>query len=225
VSNLLSALDRFGITEALVYHASGDETHPTVGNRLLLDATRSNPRLHACVTLLPPATGEMPPPAEHIPELIGRGIKAVRMTPTVHSYTLSTAFCGDLLDELQKHSMPLFIDINLFRDWTVVDGIAGDFPDLPVVLTSFQYGMTRDAYSVFGRRENVYAELHGYEVHDGLEHLLPRFGADRFLFGSGWPEYTPGSPMTMLACARISRDEKLKIARDNLVRLLQGVTQ
>ena len=53
--------------------------------------------------------------------------------------------------------------------------------------------------------------------------LVPIIGAHRLLFGSGWPEYTPASAMTMLACARIDRQEKLKIARENLVGLLGGV--
>ena len=223
LEGLLAALDRFGITEALVYSACGDETHPSVGNRLLLDATRANPRLHACVTLLPPATREFPPPAEHIPALIEQGVRAVRLTPSAHGYTFNSQFCGELLEVLQQHRMPLCINVSLFADWVVIDAVAGDFPDLPIVLTSFSYGMTRNAYGVLARRKNIYPELHGYEVHDGFEDLVPLIGADRLLFGSGWPEFTPASAMTMLACARISRQEKLRIARENLVGLLEGV--
>jgi hypothetical protein len=223
--NLLAAMDRFGITEALVYSAHGDETHPSVGNRLLLDITRANPRLHPCLTLLPPATGEFPPPSEHIPELIEQGVRAVRLTPSAHAYDLNEAICGELLIALQQHRVPLFIDVAAFPHWDTLDALAGQYPELPIVLTSFQYGMTRNAYSVLLRRANLYAELHGYELHDGLEDLLPRIGAHRLLFGTGWPEYTPASPMTMLASARIGRPEKIAIARENLTALLAGVSR
>ena len=223
VENILAALDRFSIAEALVYHACGDETHPAVGNRLLLEQTAGEPRLHPCVTLLPPATEEFPPPEEHLPYLLQQGVRAVRMSPGSHNYRFATATCGELFEVLAEMHMPLFIDIGVFGDWAAIDDVAGDFPQLRLVLLSFSYGHTRQAYPVLRRREHIYLEIRGYELHNGLEHFIPRFGAHRLLFGSAMPEFTPASPMTMLACAEISAEDKQKIARDNLVGLLEGV--
>jgi len=221
--NILGAMDRFRIAEALVYHACGDETHPAVGNRLLLEATADEPRLHPCLTILPPATDEFPPPDRHLPQLVEQGVRAVRMSPTDHAYRFATATCAELFEQLQAMRMPLFVDMSRFSDWAAIDEVAGDFPQLRLVLVSFSYGHTRQAYPVLHRREHIYLEIHGYELHNGLEHFIPRFGAERLLFGSGIPEFTPASTMTMLACACISAADKHKIARDNLVKLLEGV--
>ncbi len=223
VENILAAMDRFHIAEALAYHACGDETHPAVGNRLLLEATADQPRLHACLTLLPPATEEFPPPAQHLPQLVQQGIRAIRISPQSHGYRLSAATCGGLLEQAQAMRMPVFMDMGKFGDWAAIDEVAGDFPQLPLVLAGFPYSATRHLYATMGRRPNLYVETHGYEIHNGFEHLIPRFGAERLLFGSGMPEFTPASPMTMLACARISAEDKHKIARGNLSRLLDGV--
>jgi len=225
VENILAALDRFSIAEALVYHASGDETHPAVGNRLLLEATADEPRLHPCLTILPPATEEFPPPQQHLPQLIEQGVRAVRMSPASHNYSFATATCGELFEVLAEMHMPLFIDIGTFADWAAIDDVAGDFPQLRLVLVSFGYGHTRQAYPVLRRREHIYLEIHTYELHNGLEHFIPRFGAGKLLFGSGMPVFTPASTMTMLACASISPADKQLIARDNLVGLLEGCNQ
>ena len=223
VEDILGAMDRFRIAEALVYHACGDETHPAVGNRLLLEATADEPRLQPCLTILPPATDEFPPPDRHLPQLVEQGVRAVRMSPTDHGYRFATATCGELFEQLQAMRMPLFVDMTRFSDWAAIDEVTGDFSQMRLVLVSFPYTATRHLYSALARHQHIYLELHGFEIHNGLESVVPRFGAHRFVFGSGMPEFTPASPMTMLACARIGAKDKYTIARDNLVKLLEGV--
>ncbi len=223
VDNIVAAMDRFGIAEALVHHASGDETHPTVGNRLLFEACAGQSRLYPCVTLLPPGTGEFASADEAVAELFALGARAARMSPACHSYRLCSSVCGDTLAALQERRMPLFLDMSRYNDWASVEAVADDFADLPIVLEAAPYAATRNMYPLLASHANVYIEIHSYEIHNGLEHIVPRIGADRLLFGSGLPEFSPASPMTMLACARLTDEDKLKIARNNLVALLQEV--
>jgi predicted TIM-barrel fold metal-dependent hydrolase len=50
---------------------------------------------------------------------------------------------------------------------------------------------------------------------------VERFGAERILFGSRLPLYTPGAPLAVLLTARVPDSAKRAIAGGNLRRLLQ----
>ncbi len=52
---------------------------------------------------------------------------------------------------------------------------------------------------------------------------MGRFGAERLLFGTRLPYFTPGSAIGMLSYAGISEAERTRIAGDNLRNLLARV--
>lgn len=223
VENLLADMDRFGIAEAVCWHSAAEETHPWVGNELLVEAVADEPRLHACAVLLPSATGEFDPPEEYIDDLRAEGVVAARMAPYAHRYDLDRATCGPVLEVLEDRGMPLYIDSTQHGDFPALRELFGAYRDLRFILCNATYGQSRRVYPILQDFENVYLDLSRWELHRGLEHLLGLFDPERFLFGTLWPEFTPASAMTMLSCAQIAQGHKAKIASKNLRRLLEGV--
>ncbi|RLI02005.1 hypothetical protein DRO38_04435, partial [Candidatus Bathyarchaeota archaeon] len=57
----------------------------------------------------------------------------------------------------------------------------------------------------------------------GIRDFCDKYGAERLLFGTGFPKWNPGGPILMLAQADITRKEREMIASGNLQRILGRV--
>jgi hypothetical protein len=229
VFELLDEMKRVGIAEALVCHASAAGYSPTLGNQKLVRELQAMPRLHPCWVVMPCHTGEVEPPCRLVPNLIAAGVRAVRMLPRLHRFSLSAWSVDELLAELEEHRVPLFLDFGRLH-WSeeVVDydqtvRICSAFRNLPLVLVREGIGSTRYIYPILEKFANFFLELSYYQVAGGIADICRRFGAHRLLFGSGLTDYAAGPPVAMLQFADILNDEKKSIGGDNLRRLLDGV--
>ena len=94
---LSDLMERAGVDEALVYHAFSKEYSPAVGNRRILEEINEHDNLHPCWTLLPHHTGEMPPAEDLVAEMTSLGVRAARIFPKTHNWTLAQWSAGGLL--------------------------------------------------------------------------------------------------------------------------------
>lgn len=221
VEELLQQMDYFGIAEALVYHSLAKEYSPDFGNKLLMREIAGHHRLHACWILLPHHTGEMPPPPRLIEEMKEHNVRAVRLFPAAehHRFSLSDWALGELYESLEEWRIPLFIGSEQI-DWDQVYNLCRAHPDLPLIISEVRYEENRHLYPLFEKFANLFIDLAWYPVHQGIETICHRFGAERLLFGSKAPVFTPGPALAMVNYADISRQEKEQIAGRNLRRLL-----
>lgn len=226
---LVAALRSMNISSALVYHADAAEYDFQLGNRRLVDDLRDHPGLHPCWVLAPHQTGEMPPPAEIVPMMRDAGVRAGLLFPTAHRFLLRSWNIGALLEQLEAYRLPLWVDFGL-RGWTeeVIDWdglmmICLAHPTLPVVLVRPNIGSNRRLLPMMERCPNLLIETSYYTVHRGIELLVHTFGAQRILFGSGFPVRAPGPAITALAYSMIDDHERMLIAGGNLRALLAEV--
>src|SRR5437868_1825276 len=65
---LLEEMDRYGISDALVYHAWAECYSTSIGNEKLLNEIAFHPRLHACCVMITgfPIATKGPAPIDHI---------------------------------------------------------------------------------------------------------------------------------------------------------------
>jgi amidohydrolase family protein len=222
VEELLAVMDDFQIAEALVYHALSKEHHPAVGNRLLMDQIASCDRLHAIWVIMPSHTGEFPPEEQLVEQMLAQDVRAVRVFPHPdrHNFLLTRWAAGRLLESLQRRRVPLFIDEEEI-DFHAVHELCGGYPELPLVLTNVGYRSDRFLYPLWEEFPNLHIELSSYCGHGGIEALTERFGAEKLLFGTRLPYFTPGSAIGMLSYANISQADRRLIAGDNLRNLLK----
>ena len=222
---LLAEMDRLGIGEALVFHSLAWDGHPAEGNERLLREIDGQPRLHPCWVLLP-STGEMPPPAELVGQMRARGVRAARMCPVRHRYLFTAANVGDLLQELERAGIPLFVDFDMASwseektDWRSLDDLCARYPRLPFIVVGESLGAPRRVFPLWQRHANLYLETSVYQVHQGLSDVAARFGASRLLLGTGLPVRAAGPALSQLRYDFLSDGDRAAIGGDNLRRLL-----
>jgi len=226
---LESILDYLSVGEAVVYRAEAQEVHAPLGNALLVSELAGHPRLWPSWVVFPHFTGEMPEPHALVGEMLRQGVRMARLLPGYNGNRFSLApWCvGPLLQELEAHRMPAFIDFMLFRrddlDWNLLWDLCHRYPALPIVIVGWAGLASRSFYPLAHGCPNLYVETSRYLPFRGLEAFCEHVGSERLIYGSGMPHVAPGVAMTTITHASISDVEKALIASGNLRRLLEGV--
>ena len=208
---LLEEMDRFYIREAVVSHWTAEEYDVDVGNAAL--ERDLAPRFMPAWAALPDEAG--------IASLDARRPAAVRLTPGMaqHNFPMAAWCAGPLLEYLQEHAVVTLIS-RADIDWPALAALLENFPRLPLVLLDIGYRADRHLFPLLHRFPMLHFDSATYLAHRQLEAFIEQRGADRILFGSRLPLYTPASALAVLASARISDSDRLAIAGGNLRRLL-----
>lgn len=215
-------MEQASVDDALVYHALSKEYSPVVGNGKILEQTSEHDNLHPCWTLLPHHTGEVPPGADAVKRMMGMGVRAARVFPKAHNWTLSEWCVGDLLRALEEVAVPLFIDFDQ-TDWNQVYSVACEHPGLTVVLTGAPFRLSRQVYALLAETANVCIDTSHFQLHGGIEDVCAQFGAHRLLFGTAAPHFSMGPSVMAVKYAGISEEDRAMIAGSNLHNLLESV--
>jgi len=211
-------LKRCGISRALVYHSYAKELDPATGNAALANEIRGHPALVPCWVVMPHHTGEMPAPDELCDQMAANGVKAARLFPQLHNYPLAEWCTERLFGALASRRIPLLIDYDQ-TNWDEINAMCVAHPGLPLVVVRPDYRVHRRMYPLLEQHQNLHVEIGWLVAHQGIEDCVRRFGAERLLFGSCLPHYTPGGPIAMVAYAQIPEADKALIAGGNLRRL------
>jgi predicted TIM-barrel fold metal-dependent hydrolase len=222
VASLLTSMDRAGIERALVWHVAQREYAVPEGNRLLAQAIAAHrDRLSGCWALLPPQCPELPPLPEFLAQMAAAGVHALRAFPAHQNWLLRREVMGDELDAFAAAGVPLLFSPGDVGGWSALYDLLAAWPALTVVICDVgMWGPDRLVRPLVQRYPNVYLELSQYIVADGIRAFVEACGAQRLLYGSGYPDWEHGSMMLALRHAEISASAKAAIAAGNLERLL-----
>jgi len=211
---LLAEMDRFGIEKALVSHWTAEEYDAREGNRLLETLGRGGRLVRAWAAL---------PDQDSIGELVADRPRAVRLHFAAQKHNFSPAvWCsGELYAYLQDHSVLTLVTLEDIG-WERLVEVLNNFSRLPILLLETGYRADRYLFPLLRRFSNLYFDTSTYVAHRQLESFVQRFGSERVVFGSRLPLYTPGAALAILASARIPDADRMKIAGENLRRLLEG---
>ena len=224
VEGLLAEMDRAGIDKALVWHVAQHDASPQIGNQLLADAIQPHPRLVGCWAVLPNQTHEFPPPTAFFQQMRAARVMALRVFPASHRFLANTVSMGDLLEPMVARRIPLFVSLVRGMDWPAIYALLAEFPELVCVICDHGcWGMDRMFRPLLERYPHVYVDTAQYLLDGGLEALVADYGAQRLLFGSGFPELYFGGMMLALRHARLPDEAKTAIAGGNLEHILAEV--
>ena len=220
--DLLAEMDRAGIEKALVWHVVQRDCAVPSGNDLLTEQLAGHAdRLTGCWAILPPQTGELPPPDEFCDAMAAANVRALRAFPDRHNYLLRRESCGPLLEVLIQRRIPLILEAHSPGQWQTAYDLLRDFPDLVCVLADMHvWGTDRWFRPLVESYEHVYVELSEYILDGGVTAFVESYGAERLLFGTGFPKLEHGGVMLMLKHAEITDEQKQDIAAGNLERIL-----
>jgi hypothetical protein len=209
---LLSEMDRYYIRTAVAAHSTGIEYDAPLGNELL--SKLQGPRLIPAWTAIPDR--------EFVDRLASLQPKVVRLTPgkSNHNFPLSPWGAGELLEFLQAQRVLTLVareDI----EWNGVINMLESFPSLPLVLLDVGYRADTYLFPLLKRFPTLSFDSATYLAHRQLESFVDRFGAERVLFGTRLPFFTPAASLGVLASARMKDEHRRLIAGGSLRRLLR----
>jgi hypothetical protein len=219
---LVAAMDRNGVEQALVWHIAQHDDSPQTGNQLLADEIRDQPRLTGCWTVLPNQAREFPPLPVFFRQMREAHVRALRTFPGSHRFLANAVSMGDWLEALVERRIPLLLSLRRGVEWRDVYALLAEFPDLVCVICDHGcWGEDRMFRPLLERYPNVYVDTAQYLLDGGLEAMVADYGACRMLFGSGFPESYMGGIMMALKHARLPDEARAAIAGGNLERLLE----
>jgi predicted TIM-barrel fold metal-dependent hydrolase len=226
LDGLIGRMDRLGIERAIVGHTWAWHYDPVTGNDALMRELAVAPppvraRLLPCWAVVPCATGEQGSPDELAAAMAAQGVRAARLFPRDHNYSLSSPDMMPVLAMLAAHRIVTLIDLDQ-TGWEELDRVASEYPDLPLVACRIGYRGLRRFAGVLERRPNIAIDLSYFGLHEGVEWIVDRFGPGRLLFGTGAPLVDGGGPVSRLMLARIDQDAREAIGRGTLANLLAG---
>ena len=226
--DLLEEMDFYGIDEAVVFHSRQRDDSPVVGNKILMNEIEGIERLHGTLAILPPQTGELGSLENLVETMRAKNICAFRAFPAEHKYLMTKTALGSLYELMIERNILLFISVNEscggVSGWYLIEKILSDAPDLTLIVTEHgSWGHDRFFRPLIEKYENLYLDISRYELDGGIRDFCDKYGAERLLFGTGFPQWNPGGPILMLAQADITRKEREMIASGNLKRILGRV--
>ncbi len=96
------------------------------------------------------------------------------------------------------------------------------FPKLQIVIAHLDgYGLYDFAIETMQKHNNVYFDISAHGTREGmLADAVSKVGADRILFGTDYPGYSPAPFIESVLSAKITDTDKEKILAENAKRLL-----
>ncbi len=221
---LLREMDYYGVDKALVRHRNLDKgplaTNQSLAAMLKEDAAQ---RLTGVWCILPSQCDEIPEPEVFFRQMKENRIGAITLSPFEHRYQPCRLTIGKIMDAAAERRIPVLLN-----------AFASKWPDLYRFVEVFQrnvliyqetcgkWGSDRNIRPLLENYGNFYFETAGYWVPEGIRDLAERYGANRILYGSGFPTYDQGSGMLQLKQSGLAPSEVELIAGKNLERILKG---
>jgi len=226
VKELLSDMDRFGIDRALVRHGNFKLLGAEAGNRELAEMLNSDAsdRLCGVWCILPDQCPELPQGDAFFAAMMKHGIRALTLCPDDHLFVPCRWAIGRIMDAAAERRIPVLFEA-ANNDWNKIYAFVKEFPRNRIVIHEYwgKWGHDRQLRPLLENCENVFYSTGGYQVPDGLRDLVGLYGAERILYGSGYPRYDQGNGMLQLKQGGIADDAVAAIAGKNLEKLLAEV--
>lgn len=222
VDEYFRAMEGTDITRALLWHIAQRDAAPDAGNPLLSKAIAGDERALGCWTILPPQTDRDVMTPDLFERMAAEKIVALRAFPDMHRYQLNRVTFGPFLDEVTERRIPLLLSPRFGCDWPVLHPLLREFPNLTCVVCDVGvWGQDRNTWPLLVRFPNVYLDSSMVSLEaGGLEAAVRAWGAERLLFGAGFPYHSPHAAVLDLLHAGIGEAERERIAWGNAAALL-----
>ena len=225
-AEMLAEMERCRINGALVYSTLARETHPAVGNPIITEICKNEPRLFPCWVGMPHYTGEFPSPADLLKQMDDAGVRALKLFPVTYWHGVDELALGELLAALEEAGIPVIFDRGVMDPdiqigWDELKWVCEKYPKLPVLLHALRWESTRLLTPIAMRYDNLHFEFSNYQGNRMLEYWTRTIGHERLLFGTQALEKSMGAARAYVDYADLSQEQKAAIASGNLLRLLK----
>ena len=223
VPELLEDMDHYGVDRALIRH-NGIAKAPLSTNKAIAEMVKKCPeRLTGVWCILPHSCDEIPEPDEFFRQMKSNGIGAITLSPFEHRYQPRRIVIGKIMDAAAERKIPVLL--NAFSgQWEKLYDFLERFPNnVYIYIEGFgKWGSDRNIRPLLETYENFYFEMSRYWVPEGIRDLAEKYGSDRILFGSAFPDGNQGCGMLQLKHSGLDDRSIAGIAGKNLERILKG---
>lgn len=223
VADLYAEMDRVGVDKALVRYLNMENGAAFANDRIAdLLADDKDRRLVGVWHILPGQCDELPHGEAFFEAMQARRIGALRLLPGPQRWVPCALAIGSVMEAAEERRIPVLVSHTAFADdWGGLYRFLAEFPRNRYLLSADSlWGTDRQVRPLLEHYEGVHFELSTYWVPEGVRDLVRLYGADRILYGSGFPRYNQGAMMSAVRHAEITDEEKALVASGNLERLL-----
>lgn len=156
-----------------------------------------------------------------------------RIFPKSHLFYLNDYYMRRIYSEMAGVNFPLMLDLKELditgNKYFAIDDLKillNENRKLPVILeTSLKQCMfNRFYFPLLEEFENLYLEVSGMLLMDQIEHYVGKFGSERLIFGSNFPNTSLEVNTSRIESADIDKNSKENIAGENISRLLEKIS-
>jgi len=220
----LAVMDRFGVSEALVYHTVARDSDPELGNAQL--ANVKHRRLHK-IWAFDPAYVIPESPEKYLRRALKENIRAILVNPLTRNVRLDhSPRILELAHLLEKRRIPL---LTVHRQWCCAEDsidwyrladFCNRFPMLPVVAWEFRSRSNRPMFDALATTKNLFISLSSVWQAQMLETVCKTFGP-RLVFSLGLPTLDPTSFIGVISYAPLKTKDKLAVAYKNMADMIK----
>jgi predicted TIM-barrel fold metal-dependent hydrolase len=211
---------------------------PQVPNQAVIDLSRAHPDVIIPFASLDPTRG--PEAVREAKRLVGEGaIRGLKLHPPLQQFSPNDPMAYPLYEVFAEAKLPVLFHTGhsgigtgmpggggvrlKYGNPMLIDDVAVDFPDLPIILAHPSFPWQDEAISVCLHKPTVYIDLSGWSpkyFSPTLVQYANTLLKNKVLFGTDYPLITPDRWLADFAKIAIKDEVRPLILKDNAVRLL-----
>lgn len=171
--------------------------------------------------------------SDYLSNVYKNKVRLFRIFPKSHLFYFNDYYMRKIFNEMAEVNFPLMLDLKELditgNKYFAIDDLKillSEHKELPVILeTSLKQCMfNRFYFPLMEEFENLYLEVSGMLLMDQIEHYVGKFGSERLIFGSNFPNTNPEVNTSRIESADIDKSSKENIAGKNISRLLDKIS-
>lgn len=224
VADLYAEMDRNGVDKALVAYLNAQSAGPVFANHTLAKmlADDVEGRLFGVWQILPEDCDELPHGEAFFKAMKERRIVAATHLAGPCRWVPCRLTIGGVMDGLRERRIPLLTSPTNYADgWTGLYRFIEEFPEnIYILIPGGLWGTDRVIRPLLANYPNTYLETSTFWQPEGLRDIARKYGADRIVYGSGFPKFNQGAMMTVVHNLELDEAERRLIASGNLERII-----
>ena len=217
---LLLDMEYCRIHAALVFSHVARDYSFVAGNREIITDTNANNRLFGVAVIVPGLKYELAEGDDYLDMLAGSGIRAFKMFPQSCDHEFSPFALEDIAVFMIHNGLPLLVDLPQVGLESLRQLLQA-FPQLNVLLCGTYWSDNRNLFRLMEKYPNLHFEISSNQSNDILSVSKRHFGVDRVLFGTNYPNKSPGALKALVEYSGLSDEDKNKVASGNAAKLFK----